>query len=578
MPPRKRAKKEAVARAVAGPTAGLPWWARYAPREEADLVVFPKTTKRIREWLERAISDDAANHPGSSPMVLVAAGRPGIGKSAAVETVAAALGVHVVRWRDAHASAFVASSRDDDDDAYEVARRRTDAPEARLPAYESRTAQWQEFVRSAAYPSLPTRASRTPRDNTKALLVIDELPTSTDDHGWSSTSESARAATAAVRATLRHVSREAARPVAIILSDGIREKSEARLVVERALGADALAAVEYVEFNAITELKMRERLAAIARAERSRVAPATIERIAAEADGDLRAAISRLEVASTTETTTLPRRPPQWANADWRTPFSAVTAPSKQDVVSHHHRKADADDGDSDDDLDDTRRAGDAASALHAIGRLLRARRRDDGERLAFSPDRVARTCPMAADAVAAFVQFNCVEYFGDADGELALALDDLSAADLFVARIYSTDFSRDAGGDDATYPRCYVAALAARTVAARNAHPAPSAFRPIRRPRLYDLLPSARAAAKAKLVAEEDDNDDPVALRGDVLLDVPRVLLLQREGLSRSAGAPLLLGGGASFAGSPQVEEDPDDARNRAILAEDDILDDDDD
>ena len=60
-------------------------------------------------------------------------------------------------------------------------------------------------------------------------------------------------------------------------------------------------------------------------------------------------------------------------------------------------------------------------SDLHAVGRLLRAKRDATGA-LSFDPENLVQSMAMDSDACAAFVQFNCVEFFDDL-GDLAAAL-----------------------------------------------------------------------------------------------------------------------------------------------------------
>mmetsp|Transcript_308 Transcript_308/g.433 ORF Transcript_308/g.433 Transcript_308/m.433 type:complete len:326 (-) Transcript_308:1296-2273(-) len=249
----------------------------------------------------------------------------------------------------------------------------------------------------------------------------------------------------------------ARRPVVLVWSEGISEKSEARIVMDRMLGdkqfLDA-SCIEYIEVNAVTDLKICNRLKAIAAAEMpSRIPSQTqLEALSVQADGDLRASISRLEVLLTRSSS---------ENDD-----TTSVIPNEDDQGRH---------------------AGDSASDLHAIGRLLRAKRNEQNN-LTFDPERLIHRMDMKPETTACFIQYNCIDFFGihSPAEDLWATLDDLAVADLFIARKYSTSHARDTG--DPVYPEGYFASITARTVAARNTKPAASAFRPLHKPRLFDL------------------------------------------------------------------------------------------
>ena len=90
-------------------------------------------------------------------------------------------------------------------------------------------------------------------------------------------------------------------------------------------------------------------------------------------------------------------------------------------------------------------------SSLHVIAKLLHGnkpvgddsaattqRKRAKKRSREWEPESLMRSCDMGVDAVAAFVQHNCVEFFTDVD-DLCAGLEVLSDADLFVARVFSS-------------------------------------------------------------------------------------------------------------------------------------------
>ena len=471
MPPKKNgaaSKKRAKPAAQVFGGRGSEWSLcdKYAPRTTADLVVFGKTTQKVKDWIEARVGEEDLLPEGR---LLVLAGRPGIGKSAMVETVCAELGVDVWRWYDEHG---VGGS-----DWRPGERTPFDVP------YESQIAQFTDAMKGAMYPPVRRREREDKKKSNKSffsssvedddddaplkkktkrsLLLLDEWP-------------DVRFGGDEFRATLRMVSRFSERPAILLVSENVTEKTDAKRAVDALIGEDLAndaQFVEYVEVNAVTELKIKARIEAVARAERKIIRDDDLASIAAEADGDLRAALNALEFRLLKGST-------------------ASSLGLKDDDDAH-------------------RLKGDAVSDLHAIGRLLRARKDEEGH-LTFDPDRVVRRMNMGPDAAAAFLQFNCVDFFTN-DVDLAQALDDLSQADLFCGRLYSTHFQRDSG--DAVYPEAYIATILGRTCAARNTQPAASSFRPIKKPRVYDVISLLAKHKKQKTRAPTFDFDKPPTL-----------------------------------------------------------------
>lgn len=441
MAPRKRAKKDVAARSHPRRDRAFPLCERYAPVTESELAIYGKTVQRVKEWI-------ATNESG----LLIIAGRPGIGKSTMVDVVCDTLGVRRLRWRDTHGIGG------------------TD---------ESQAAEFGGFARGAACRALKLRGQRDQR----SILVIEELP-------------DLRYNLDETRSWLLSLASESDRPAVLVWSDGITEKSEARHVIEKAIGADLVQAATYVECNPVTQKQIAARLAAVARAEGHPLSTPTLEAIAAESDGDLRRAITRLDFVL--------RRP-----------------------------LADVDEQDAS-----------RVSDLHAVGRLLRAKRDANGA-LNFDPENLVQSMAMESDACAAFVQFNCVEFFDDLV-DLAMALDVLSAGDSFGWR-----------PSDGGFSHAYVASFAGRAVASFNRHPAPSAWRPIRRPALYDVL-RARKDEVASLgnlrIRRRLDVPAALASRSDDAATLPCLLRESPSSPSPDDDAALLV---ADDLDSPLIEDD---------------------
>ena len=74
-----------------------------------------------------------------------------------------------------------------------------------------------------------------------------------------------------------------------------------------------------------------------------------------------------------------------------------------------------------------------ALNMVHAVGKLLRGKRDEDGK-LDFVPELIAQSCELDAEAMAAFIHENMYVYYGDIKDECAL-LDALSEADAVIGK-----------------------------------------------------------------------------------------------------------------------------------------------
>jgi len=145
---------------------------------------------------------------------------------------------------------------------------------------------------------------------------------------------------------------------------------------------------------------------------------------------------------------------------------------------------------DSDDDNDDGPGDGGGGGggcgrdamygSLHVLGKLLYAKRRDDGT-LAYDPDALAGACAFDAPTLATFLHDAVPAFYTDM-AQLSSCLDVLSVADVTCGRR-----TRDGVPPDrATTTDAMYGSLVARAVAHHNYAPAPRTFRAMRKPAVY--------------------------------------------------------------------------------------------
>lgn len=144
-------------------------------------------------------------------------------------------------------------------------------------------------------------------------------------------------------------------------------------------------------------------------------------------------------------------------------------------------------------------------SSFHALGKLLYAKRRqrgqdsqlstksstefgvhkwDDGRGpLEFTPEEVLDQTDMNTGSAISFLSYHSPDYFTDIT-ELSHAFDHLSDAGSFLDRF---------GASDGPYPIDYASSLGGRSVADANKNPAPSQFRHLTAPKVFDVMKKNR-------------------------------------------------------------------------------------
>jgi hypothetical protein len=375
------------------------------------------------------------------------------------------------------------------------------------------------------------------------LLLIDDLPRV---QGGASTD--LPAALAQFLASSRY-------PAVIIASEGEAPGEPAtKPALARVLGRDVLAhtSATFMAVNPVADTRMRKVLADIAAREGVASVPTPdgrggvdalpvgtlIERIIESARGDVRHAINSLQFACTVGGRAAAagaaaggsgggRGRAASASASIRRPLDGGGGGGGGGQKKRRMRDIDADAGDAYVDgasggssrwAHEVCGRDDFLDALHALGKLLHAKRRPReapvaaasaaapaggggrGE-LEYDPDTVMAGCPYDAATTGAFLLENGPAFFTDV-GQLAAALETLSTADVLSAHAVAGGGrarwtgGRGAGGGGGTaaagtaqaavFPEQYAAALTSRAVSTFNASPAPSSFRPTRKPQLF--------------------------------------------------------------------------------------------
>lgn len=132
----------------------------------------------------------------------------------------------------------------------------------------------------------------------------------------------------------------------------------------------------------------------------------------------------------------------------------------------------------------------DFLDSLHTLGKLLYAKRGPDG-RLEYEPESIMATSAYDAGTTAAFLSQNAIQSFCDL-ADLSAALDAWSVADILLGhggaggRRGGSSSDRRSGGGGPAYPEQHAASIVSRAISTCNDSPAPSSFRPTRKPVIF--------------------------------------------------------------------------------------------
>ena len=120
-------------------------------------------------------------------------------------------------------------------------------------------------------------------------------------------------------------------------------------------------------------------------------------------------------------------------------------------------------------------------SSFHALGKILYSKR-DASGKLDFHPERVVEMGDLSMEGTLAFLFHHTVNFCTDV-GDIADSFESYSDCDVLLRREY--DGLRDRG--DTVFPTEYCKSLLGRTSGAMNKNPAPSSWRALSAPTIFD-------------------------------------------------------------------------------------------
>jgi len=264
---------------------------------------------------------------------------------------------------------------------------------------------------------------------------------------------------------------EAQSPTIFIYSQVI-EGNVNEMALEKLIDRSIKHLTTIIQINCVTNTKMKKCLSMISKLERISITLEDLDEICVTSAGDVRSAIMTLQ-------------------------FQAAVPKQSGREYSNNHT------------LDHQKDA--RLSSFHALGKALYAKRQqsietsvkngrhrhqvnrrehfpkwklfkwiDSRPPLDFDPEAILINNALGPDGSLSFLQYHCVEFFTD-EAELSEALSTFSDAATFsTPRYYSGDIA-------STFPLGQIASLAGRAVADANKHPAPSRFRSLGAPKMFE-------------------------------------------------------------------------------------------
>ncbi|DBA01587.1 TPA: hypothetical protein N0F65_011343 [Lagenidium giganteum] len=443
------------------------WAEKYAPTTIEDLCVQKKKVDEVRDWMlaNGRVPVDAIPSKPRCRLLLVC-GPPGAGKSTMIRCIARKHGVRLKEWQDNSAMGKLNYDRHLQDQYW--------------TPHVSTIDDFADFInQSIHYSSLPVVVTTTSRRQKRKLTSETEQPPipPTDPAGqlvlmeaWPQNLSSQKEAQwdERVKQTLQQLVHPAANPthpVIIVFSD-TREGKVDPQALSRRFSEQAISSpfTTVITINRVTTAQLKKQIGRVCQAERLKLSPNDITLIA-ESGNDLN-------------------------------------------------------DADPEDRLRD-----DFYSELHAIGKILHARKSTamttkEQNACGSSLDRVMETATMDVETLLSFVHENVVGYYTQIE-ELSEAAELLSLTDKMSSESYR------AAGNTQAYKRYREVAktILVRSVLVTNVHPAVTAFRPVQKPKSFDC--AKRMTITRQTLQERTKNeartcsDDVFAMEVDPFLQL---------------------------------------------------------
>ncbi|CAE6264627.1 unnamed protein product [Arabidopsis arenosa] len=438
------------------------WVDKYRPRTLEELAVHKKKLEEVKSWFEESFDFSKA---GLRNNVLLVTGQAGVGKSATIHLIASILGVTVYEWNAPIPTIWQEHVHNSSSGL----------------KYTSKLDEFENFVESTRKYGVMASSS-TEGIKAPVVLLIDDLPLVNGRH-----------ACERLQNCLLLLVRSTQIPTVILITDYDKADSSAQTArsMEDAQSSLERAGALKVAFNPITKNSIKKALQRICREEHCKVTTMEIDQMASASGGDIRHAITSLQLFSVK---------PDLNHTKIKSP-----RPGMDD--SYHGNEQTMYSG-LDSGISSCFGRDETLSLFHALGKFLHNKRETDNvivsdcsnslvhdefARLPLkmdAPEKVLSQAHGQAGRVVDFLHENVLDFVSEGAIEDAWCVSSyLADADLLLA-----DLRGKMSGQNKTedVPQSAGASVAVRGVLYGNKQPCSSRWHVIRKPKLWQVEQSS--------------------------------------------------------------------------------------
>ncbi|EFH43031.1 predicted protein [Arabidopsis lyrata subsp. lyrata] len=443
------------------------WVDKYRPRTLEELAVHKKKVEQVKLWFEESLD---FSKDGLRNNVLLVTGQAGVGKSATIHLIASILGVTVYEWNAPIPTIWQEHVHNSSSGL----------------KYTSKLDEFENFVESTRKYGVMASSS-TEGIKAPVILLIDDLPLANGRH-----------ACERLQNCLLLLVRSTQIPTVILITDYDKADSSDQTArsMEDAQSSLERAGALKVAFNPITKNSIKKALQRICREEHCKVTTMEIDQMASASGGDIRHAITSLQLFSVK---------PDLNHTKIKSP-----RPGMDD--SYHGNEQTMYSG-LDSGISSCFGRDETLSLFHALGKFLHNKRETDNvivsdcsnslvhdefARLPLkmdAPEKVLSQAHGQAGRVVDFLHENVLDFVSEGAIEDAWCVSSyLADADLLLA-----DLRGKMSGHNKTedVPQSAGASVAVRGVLYGNKQPCSSRWHVIRKPKLWQVEQSSMQTKK---------------------------------------------------------------------------------
>ncbi|CAA7056990.1 unnamed protein product [Microthlaspi erraticum] len=246
------------------------WVDKYRPRTLEELAVHKKKVEEVKLWFEESLN--SSKQDGFRNNVLLVTGQAGVGKSATIHLVASILGVTVYEWNAPIPTVWQEHLHNSSSGL----------------KYTSKLDEFENFVESSRKYGV-IASSSSGGTKSPVVLLIDDLPLANGRHAFER-----------LQNCLTLLVRSTQMPTVVLITDYDKTDSSeqtARSMEDVQSSLERAGALK-VAFNPITKNSIKKTLKRISSEEHCKVSTVEIDQMAGASGGDIRHAITSLQLFS----------------------------------------------------------------------------------------------------------------------------------------------------------------------------------------------------------------------------------------------------------------------------------------